>query len=80
MLRRSLLLLALLLVSGSAVAQEDRQMFMRNKDRPVVGPKTTVEPKDCQTAEDGTITCGTTLVNPKDPANRYRTVDSPTSP
>ncbi|MFM9046608.1 MAG: hypothetical protein ACKOOH_02940 [Cyanobium sp.] len=29
-----------------------------------VGPATQVKPKDCVTAKDGTITCGTELVNP----------------
>jgi len=29
-----------------------------------VGPSTTVEPQNCVTASDGTITCDTRLVNP----------------
>jgi hypothetical protein len=29
-----------------------------------VGPATTVEPKNCRTAADGSITCDTQLVNP----------------
>lgn len=29
-----------------------------------VGPATTVEPKNCVTAADGSITCDTKLVNP----------------
>jgi len=29
-----------------------------------VGPSTTVEPKNCVTAADGSITCDTKLVNP----------------
>ena len=29
-----------------------------------VGPTTTVEPKNCVTAADGSITCDTKLVNP----------------
>jgi len=30
-----------------------------------VGPATKVEPKNCRTAADGTITCDTQLVNPE---------------
>ena len=30
-----------------------------------VGPSTRVEPKNCRTAADGTITCDTQLVNPE---------------
>lgn len=29
-----------------------------------VGPSTTVEPKNCKTAADGSVTCDTQLVNP----------------
>ena len=55
------------------------QTFMRNKNRPVVTPQTSVEPRNCQQAQDGAISCDTQLVNPQDPANRYRTVDSPST-
>ena len=30
-----------------------------------VGPATTIEPKNCVTAADGSITCDTKIVNPK---------------
>lgn len=51
----------LLLLTGPAVAQEE--LFIL-KSGSQVGPATQVKPKDCVTAKDGTITCGTELVNP----------------
>ena len=30
-----------------------------------IGPATKIEPKNCVTAADGSITCDTTIVNPK---------------
>lgn len=68
----------LLLTADPILAQQD-QTFMRNKNRPVVTPQTSVEPRNCQQAPDGAISCDTELVNPQDPANQYRTVDSPKS-
>lgn len=67
-----------LMLSSPVVAQQG-QTFMRNKNQPVVTPQTSVEPRNCQQSGDGTIRCDTQLVNPQDPANRYRTVESPSS-
>lgn len=66
----------LLLTAVPSLAQQG-QTFMRNKNTPVVTPQTSVEPRNCQQARDGAISCDTQLVNPQDPANKYRTVESP---
>ncbi|MFM7169776.1 MAG: hypothetical protein ACKOYH_02835 [Cyanobium sp.] len=50
-----------LLLTGPAVAQVEEFIL---KSGSQVGPATQVKPKDCVTAKDGTITCGTELVNP----------------
>lgn len=67
-----------LMLTSPVVAQQG-QTFMRNKNQPVVTPQTRVEPRNCQQGSDGAIRCDTQLVTPQNPANRYRTVESPSS-
>jgi hypothetical protein len=62
-----LLLLAGLATSASllgAPARAQSESFLWGPGSNV-GPATQVEPKNCRTAADGTITCDTKLVNPE---------------
>jgi hypothetical protein len=52
---------SLLALSAPALAQVESFML---KSGSQVGPATEVKPKNCVTATDGTVTCGTELVNP----------------
>ena len=47
----------------SAAVQAQSESFLWGPGSNV-GPATTVEPKNCVTAADGSITCDTKLVNP----------------
>ena len=49
------------LLSGPSQAQVESFLWGPGSN---VGPATKVEPKNCRTAADGTITCDTQLVNP----------------
>ncbi len=49
------------LAPGAAQAQVQKFLLGPGSN---VGPETQVQPKDCVTAPDGTITCNTQLVNP----------------
>jgi len=51
------------LLALCAPARAQVESFML-KSGSQVGPATEVKPKNCVTAKDGTITCGTELVNP----------------
>lgn len=53
---------ASLLVQPPARAQVESFLWGPGSN---VGPSTTVEPKNCVTAADGSITCDTKLVNPE---------------
>ena len=56
-------LLAMVAASGSPVlAQAGSYMLGPGSN---VGPATKVEPKNCRTDADGSITCDTQLVNPE---------------
>lgn len=50
-------------VLAPAAAQAQVQQFLLGPGSSV-GPETKVQPKDCVTAPDGSITCNTQLVNP----------------
>ena len=61
------LLLAALAMSASlfgAPARAQVESFLWGPGSNV-GPATKVEPKNCRTAADGTVTCDTQLVNPE---------------
>ena len=69
-LRLSASLIALVVAAGStllaqAPAQAQVESFLWGPGSNV-GPATKVEPKNCRTAADGSITCDTQLVNPED--------------
>mgnify|MGYP006269521255 CR=1 FL=1 len=51
-----------LLVQAPAHAQVESFLWGPGSN---VGPATKVEPKNCRTAADGSITCDTQLVNPE---------------
>ena len=53
---------ALLLASGGAARAQVQQFILGPGSN--VGNKTKVEPKNCVTAADGSITCDTQIVNP----------------
>ena len=55
------LLAACLGLAGPALAQTENFLLGPGSK---VGPATEVEPKNCVTAPDGTVTCDTELVNP----------------
>jgi hypothetical protein len=68
-LRLSAPLIALVVAAGStllaqAPAQAQVESFLWGPGSNV-GPATKVEPKNCRTAADGSITCDTQLVNPE---------------
>jgi len=68
-LRLSAPLIALVVSAGStllaqAPAQAQVESFLWGPGSNV-GPATKVEPKNCRTAADGSITCDTQLVNPE---------------
>ena len=68
-LRLSASLIALVVAAGStllaqAPAQAQVESFLWGPGSNV-GPATKVEPKNCRTAADGSITCDTQLVNPE---------------
>jgi len=68
-LRISAPVLAMALAAGSALvlqtpAQAQVESFLWGPGSNV-GPATKVEPTNCRTAADGTITCDTKLVNPE---------------
>ncbi|MFM7313260.1 MAG: hypothetical protein ACKO0M_08855 [Cyanobium sp.] len=50
-----------LLVQGPALAQVESFLWGPGSN---VGPATKVEPRNCRTAADGSVTCDTQLVNP----------------
>jgi hypothetical protein len=54
--------LALLLAATPALAQVESFLLGPGSN---VGPATKVEPINCVTAADGSITCGTKIVNPE---------------
>ena len=54
----------LLLATAAAPVQAQVESFLWGPGSNV-GPATKVEPTDCVTAADGTITCGTKIVNPE---------------
>lgn len=67
--RPSAPVLALVLAAGStllaqAPAQAQVESFLWGPGSNV-GPATKVEPKNCRTAPDGSVTCDTQLVNPE---------------
>lgn len=49
-------------LASPALAQSQRFLLGPGSN---VGPETKIEPKNCVTAADGTITCDTKIVNPK---------------
>jgi hypothetical protein len=49
-------------LAGPGLAQSQRFLLGPGS---YVGPATTIEPKNCVTAADGSITCDTKIVNPK---------------
>ncbi|MFM7653245.1 MAG: hypothetical protein ACKO5M_10055 [Vulcanococcus sp.] len=51
-----------LLVQPPALAQVESFLWGPGSN---VGPATKVEPKNCRTAADGSVTCDTQLVNPE---------------
>ncbi|MEY4351811.1 MAG: hypothetical protein RLZZ609_52 [Cyanobacteriota bacterium] len=57
----SLGVMALLACFSPAVAQSETFIL---KPGSQVGPTTEVKPKNCVTAQDGSVTCETELVNP----------------
>ena len=68
-LRPSAPVIALALVAGSTLlvpspAHAQVESFLWGPGSNV-GPATKVEPKNCRTAADGSITCDTQLVNPE---------------
>lgn len=54
--------LALLMAATPALAQVESFLLGPGS---TVGPDTKVEPTNCVTAADGSITCGTKIVNPE---------------
>jgi hypothetical protein len=54
--------LALLMAGTPALAQVESFLLGPGSN---VGPATKVEPVNCVTAPDGSITCGTKIVNPE---------------
>jgi hypothetical protein len=54
--------LALLMAATPALAQVESFLLGPGS---TVGPATKVEPTNCVTAADGSITCGTKIVNPE---------------
>ena len=59
----SVLVGAALLLASGGVARAQVQQFILGPGSNV-GNKTKVEPKNCVTAADGSITCDTQIVNP----------------
>jgi len=49
-------------LASPGLAQSERFLLGPGSN---VGPATTIEPKNCVTATDGSITCDTKIVNPK---------------
>ncbi len=49
-------------LASPALAQSQRFLLGPGSN---VGPETKIEPQNCVTAADGTITCDTKIVNPK---------------
>ena len=49
-------------LAGPGLAQSERFLLGPGS---TIGPATTIEPKNCVTAADGSITCDTKIVNPK---------------
>ena len=49
-------------LASPGLAQSERFLLGPGSN---VGPATTIEPKNCVTAADGSITCDTKIVNPK---------------
>jgi len=62
-LRALLMATALLAAVGPPPVQAQAQRFLWSPG-PSVGPETKIEPTNCVTGADGSITCDTRLVNP----------------
>jgi hypothetical protein len=70
---RLIQLLAVILFTTPAFAQDGQVYFRRKGNQPFIGPNTELKPTNCKTADDGTIRCDVQIVNPSDPSTRYRT-------
>jgi len=49
-------------LANPALAQSERFILGPGSN---IGPETKIEPKNCVTAADGSVTCDTKIVNPK---------------
>jgi len=69
------ILLAALLMTAPAFAQDGQVYFRRKSNQQLIGPSTELQPTNCKTAADGSVSCDVKIVNPSDPNNRYRSQD-----